>query len=280
VGFCVIFLTVLPRERGGKRKGELEMKKTMVVVLAMLFLGTAAGVQAANVTFNPGSVTLDVEPGNSGVAKLLVNGSSSSRYYAIKLQLGSTVAQGNLPQGWLKPADVSLMTLLGGATSATTDLVVNVPEGTPGGTYSAVVKPQVLQASEQVVASDITVSVVVPSQVSCTGVPALTNVKVGPSNIWAPTEKDVDIDISGTVVVDTGCKVSGTYAMDSNGGPVSGNLDIDETGNFALKIPIKVAKDAKAKEGTVYNGMLSVVDELGNKTSQEFKVQVDHDRGK
>jgi hypothetical protein len=68
--------------------------------------------------------------------------------------------------------------------------------------------------------------------------------------------------------------------MDSNGGNVSGELAIDDAGNFAVKIPITVAKDAKAKEGTIYNGMLSVVDVLGNRTSQEFFVQVDHNQGK
>ena len=115
---------------------------------------------------------------------------------------------------------------------------------------------------------------------ACVGVPTLSNVKIGPQNIWAPTEKEVEIDISGTVVVASGCEVNGTYTIDNNGGPVSGNLDIDIAGNFAVKFPIKVTKDPKAKGGTIYNGTLSVVDAVGSQNSQSFVVQVDHDRGK
>jgi len=256
------------------------MKKTLVLLMAMMFSGVAVGVQAATVHFSPGAVAMTIEPGKAAAINLSVNGNSNARYYEITLMVGTAVTQGNLPASWLKPAVANLFSMVGGSTTAAINLEVDVPAGTLGGRYTAVIKPQLIRASEDVSLSDISVAVEVPSQASCTGVPSLANVKVGPSNIWAPTEKDVDINVSGSVVVDTGCKVTGTYAMDSNGGPVSGNLNIDETGNFAVKIPIKVAKDAKAKQGTVYNGMLTVVDELGSKTTQEFFVQVDHDRGK
>jgi uncharacterized membrane protein len=256
------------------------MKKSLVVVMVMLFSGMAVSVQAANVAFNPGAVALNIEAGQSAVVNLVANASSNSRYYVITLQVGSTVEQGNLPQSWLNPANVSLNSITGGSISKSLNLEVNVPAGTPGGKYSAVVKPQVVKASEEVVTSDFIVEVEVPSEISCDGAPVLEDVQVGPRNIWAPTEKEVEIDISGTVIVAPGCEVAGTYTMDSNGGDVSGELAIDEAGNFAVKIPIKVAKDAKAKEGTIYNGMLSVVDVLGNRTSQEFFVQVDHNQGK
>lgn len=115
---------------------------------------------------------------------------------------------------------------------------------------------------------------------ACVGVPTLSNVKIGPQKIWAPVEQEVEVDISGTVIAARGCAVNGTYTIDNNGGPVSGNLDIDVAGNFAVKFPIKVTKDPKAKGGTIYNGQLSVVDALGNGSSHAFLVQVDHDRGK
>lgn len=253
------------------------MKKTLVVVLmVMMFSGMAVSVQAANVSFNPGSVALTVEPGKSAAATLLVNVSSTAPVYIISMMVGSAV-EGNLPPGWLKQATVKLDPIVGGS-SPSVNLEVNVPAGTPAGKYSAVVTPQVIQATEQVVSNDINLEVDVPSQNSCDGVPALEDVKVGPGNIWAPRDKKVVIDVSGTVVLTTGCEVTGTYTMDSNDGAVSGDLDIDEAGNFAVKIPIKVAKESKAKDGAIYKGMLSVEDAMGNMTSQEFFVQVDHDR--
>ena len=116
--------------------------------------------------------------------------------------------------------------------------------------------------------------------VDCDGGTVFENVKIGPENIWAPTNKKLEIDISGTVVAAPGCEVEGAYTMESNDGPVAGDFVIAADGNFTLKIPITVSKNGKEKEGSTYNGTLSVVDGEGNKTSHMFFVTVDHNRGK
>ena len=252
------------------------MKKTVVVLTALLFSGMAASVQAAHVSFNPGAVKINVEAGKSSATPIQVNADSTGPVFIIKLQVGSTV-EGNLPPSWLKPANLILDTIVAGP-STSMNLEVAVPDGTPGGIYSAIVKPQVVQATESVTSEDLTVEVEVPSQSSCNGVPGLENVVVGPTDIWAAREKEVEINVAGTVVVAPDCQVSGTVTMESNGGAVSAPLAIDDLGNFTAGIPITVAKDAKAKEGTVYNGLLTVVDELGSMASMEFFVEVDHDR--
>ena len=273
-----VILTISAAEMRRDKKRGFKMKRALVVLMAMLFAGMAANVQAANVTFNPGSVALTVEPGKSAAVNLVVNADSRASY-TINLRVGS-LAQGNLPPGWLRPANVSLVARRGGVSAAAMSLVVNVPADTPGGTYTAVVTPQILQATEPVVSRGVAVVVEVPSQKKCTGVPAFENVKVGPENIWAPKNKEVEIDISGTVVVAPGCEVAGTYSMESNDGPVAGDLTIDADGNFAQKINVKVSKKGKAREGRVYNGELVVVDAEGNSATKGFFVKVGHDRGK
>lgn len=254
------------------------MKRTLVVIMAIMFAGMAVNVQAAIVTFDPGSIVLSVEPGQSAVANLEVNANSRVAY-TISLRVGSILApQGNLPPGWLRPADVSLAARRGGMTSATMNLMVAVPTDTVGGTYTAVLTPQILRTSEPVSSDDITVVIEVPAQNQCDGVPVLENVEVGPENIWAPRDREVEIDISGTVVVAPGCEVAGTYSMESNDGPVEGDLILDADGKFSQRISVNVSKSGKSREGTNYNGTLSVIDAEGNQASQGFFVTVGHDR--
>jgi hypothetical protein len=244
----------------------------------MVFAGLVVSAQAANIKFNPGAVSLTVEPGKSAVATLVASADSTAPY-TIYLNVGS-MTQGNLPASWLSPANISLSARRGGVSSAGMRLAVNVPADTPGGKYSALVTPRILRTTEAVSSTGVTVTVDVPSQKKCTGLPSFKNVKVGPENIWAPKNKEVEIDVSGTVIVDPGCEVSGSYTMESNNGPVTGDLIIDAGGNFAQKVNVAVSKQGKAREGKVYNGVLTVVDVEGNSVAQGFFVKVAHDRGK
>lgn len=118
----------------------------------------------------------------------------------------------------------------------------------------------------------------VPPQ--CNGTPVLKNLTVTPETTWAPANKTLKINITGTVEVAPGCGVSGNYSMDSNAGTMAGDFDITSEGDFAIAIPVNVSKEGKEKGGTNYNGELTVVDMLGSKTSQTFSVSVAHDRGK
>ena len=255
------------------------MKRALVVLMAMTFAGMAVSVQAANVTFNPGSVALTVEPGKSAVANLMVNAESRAPH-TIYLRVGSVLAQGNLPANWVKPANVGLVSRRGGGSTSPMSLAVYVPANTPGGTYTAVITPQVLRATEAVVSSGVSIVVEVPSKKKCNGAPLFENVKVGPENIWAPKSSDIEIDISGTVVVAPGCEVTGSYSIESNNGPVTGDLIIGAGGNFAQKINVTVSKNGKDKEGAVYNGEIAMLDAEGNGATKGFFVKVEHDRGK
>lgn len=119
-----------------------------------------------------------------------------------------------------------------------------------------------------------------PPPAKCNGTPVLKNLTVTPETTWAPANKTLKINITGTVEVAPGCGVSGNYSMDSNAGTMAGDFDITSEGDFAIAIPVNVSKEGKEKGGTNYNGELTVVDMLGSKTSQTFSVSVAHDRSK
>ena len=112
------------------------------------------------------------------------------------------------------------------------------------------------------------------------GTPIFKDVTVGPESIWAPKTQEVEIKISGAVVVAPGCEVTGTYSMKTTDGPAAGKLTIEADGSFEVNINGKFSKNPKDKDGTVYKGELTVIDAEGNGASKGFFVNVAHDRGK
>ncbi|MCK4837703.1 MAG: hypothetical protein KAS94_02815 [Desulfobulbaceae bacterium] len=137
-----------------------------------------------------------------------------------------------------------------------------------------------MRATEPVVSSGMTVIIEVQSQEKCTGTPIIKNVLFGPENVWAPKSSDAEIKITGTVIVAPGCEFTGTYSMASDDEPSTGNFTADENGNFALAITGKFSKNAKDKEGTIYDGKLTVVDANEKRAEHNFFVTVGHDRRK
>jgi len=255
----------------GQQKKGLEMKRLLVVLMAMIFAGLAVSAQAANITFYPGSVALNIEPGKSAAANLAIYADNRNPY-----TIALDVADGDDIKGWLNPTTFKMS----GSTSLS--LNVTVPAGTKGRTYTALVIPRAQEpATEQMGGGGFTVVVEVPSLKNCADVPDFVNVQVGPENIRAPKRKKVDIDISGKVVVSPNCEIKeGTYSIEIDDGQVAGDLAIDAKGNFDQKISLMVSKQGIAKEGKTYNGKLTVVDADGNSATQKFFVKVAHDQGK
>ncbi|MFO7606923.1 MAG: hypothetical protein R6W72_11555 [Desulfurivibrionaceae bacterium] len=255
------------------------MKKTSVLILVGVFFGfIGAEAFAAKLSFNPDSAVLDVLPGEQGVAVLEVKLESEGRC-AVGMAVDASSIQGNLPPGWLMPAGTNLRSSIGGVTSSQLPLRVTVPADTPAGKYSAVLKPRIILATEQMDSSDISLMVEVSSSAKCDGVLSFENVQVGPASVWAPTDKEVVIELSGNIVVSPGCEVKGFYSMESNNGPIAGSLEIED-GSFGRQFPVMLSKTGKDNEGTTYQGAVSVEDEVGNKATQVFFVTVEHDRGK
>ncbi len=262
----------------GRKRG-LEMKKVLVVSMAIMFAGVAAIAQAANVTFNPGSVEVTCEPGTKAVAKLMAN-AESTEGFTMYLQVDSVLDEGII----VGPAAISLAAGAGGGVATSPmDLEVDVPVGTPGGTYRAVITPTVMMSNstEPDVINNVTIDVNVPGEMKkCNDKPAFKDVKVGPKNVRAPRNGVVKIKLSGSVVADPDCKATGKYSMESSGDPVTGDLDINADGSFEQRIAVKVSKKKYSRNGKTYNGTLSLVDEEGQEASQGFFVKVGHDRGK
>ena len=135
------------------------MKKLITVLLATIILGLSLQVQAANVTFNPREVKLKIAPGQTGRTAIKVKGFSSSASYSLNFLVGSKLANGNIPKGWLTAAYLWLDSNSDGASTATMDLVVSVPPGTKPGKYSALLMPDDMRSSETITSPGVVVSI-------------------------------------------------------------------------------------------------------------------------
>lgn len=84
----------MPVIYGGTKEGGFKMKRILLIASAVFLSVMVAHVQAAEVTFNPDSVTLTVESGKSATAILQVKADSKGPYM-IDLRVGSTTTEGN-----------------------------------------------------------------------------------------------------------------------------------------------------------------------------------------
>jgi hypothetical protein len=256
------------------------MKKVLILLLMCIVVGLALNVQAASVTFDPREVELTIAPGETGRSVITAHGFSNGAYF-LTLRLSASRDNGNVPPEWLGPSYLRLFSNTGGASSSPFNLNVSVPSDAASGNYTGVLLPEDIRGREPLSSPGLILSIEVTTpQAACAGLPAFSNVEVGPQNIWAPTNRDVEIDISGNVSVAPGCEVTAGYTMESNNGLAQGDITLGPDGIFTKKITVNVSRSGRDKDGKVYNGTLYAVDADGNEASLGFNVTVLHDKGK
>ena len=257
------------------------MKKSLILLLSAIFVGLALNVQASNVSFSPNLVRFQVAPGQADKADVSVNAISSMEFMLF-IKIGSRV-NGNLPASWFRPVMLNLLFGPDGTSSSAIELGVSVPPDAMAGTYSGVLMPEAIRSREPVSSRGLFVVIEVIPQNACSASPVFENVEIGPQEIWAPADRDVDIHISGSVAIGTNCDVSDVsagFSFEGNTGLITGELLLDEQGNFAKNITVNVSRSGKDKEGRIYSGTLFAEDGEGNDANMQFFVTVVHDKGK
>jgi hypothetical protein len=256
------------------------MKKVLIAFLSAMLVGLALNVQAANVNFTPGLIRFQVAPGQADKAYLRVI-ATSGEGFSLTIMMGSKV-NGNLPASWFHQAMTNLRFAPDGTASSPMEIGINVPPNALAGTYRGALMPEAVRSSEPLFSRGVMVVIEVLPQSSCSTLPVFENVEIGPQEIWAPSDRDVDIYISGSVKVDSNCDISNvtaSYSFEDNLGTSTGSLVLDEQGNFARDISVNVSRSGKDKDGRIYNGMLLAEDGDGNSTGLDFFVTVAHDQG-
>ena len=256
------------------------MKKVLIAILSSLIIGLALNVQAASVTFDPGEAVFKVAPSETDSASLTVHGFSSAPY-SLLMMIGSKMENSNIPPGWLVPVYLMLNSRDGGESATSMNLAISVPPEATAGFYTGVLVPEAMRSSETITSEGLIVSIeVTEPQASCSGVPMFSNVEISPQDIWAPTDLDVAINISGNLSVDAGCEATAGYAMESNNGMVQGDISIAPDGSFTERVMVNVSRSGQDKDGRVFNGSLYAMNAEGERANLDFAVTVLHDKGK
>ena len=254
------------------------MKKALIFLVSAIVVGLALNAHAASVTFDPSLIEFKVPPGETGKTPLTIHGFSSNTYN-LNFRVGSKLGNGNVPLGWLNQVDVSLGSRTGGASSSSKELVVSVPADAEVGTYTGVLEPEVIRSSEPLSSPGVMIAIEVTEPLStCTGHLEIDISDIKPTNIWAPTDRDIEIEISGNVSAG-GCEVAAAgYTLNSNTGPIAGDITLEPDGSFSEKFTANLSRSGSDKDGKVYSGSLSAVDEEGNEKTVPFDVMVLHDK--
>jgi len=253
------------------------MKRIFIVFMVLLLAGLASNVYGAELSYDPGSISVELAPGQSADKTVTVKAANMSSMM-IFVGMAGNVSGGNLPAKWLGgPPSV----LLSDPGTSDAPLSITVPEGTEAGTYYGIVLPLVQGSMEPVELGDgIYVSVEVRQ--ACSGTPEFSNMKIGPDDISARRNKQVEVVITGSVSVPEGCELSGlTYTLEDEygelgtGGPK--DVEVSGGGTFTINETVNASRKGDDKDGRTYTITVSATDAMGNEVSEGFVVTVSHD---
>lgn len=255
------------------------MKNVITSMLSFIFISLAFTAQAASVAFNPSEVELKILNGETAYTDLAVQGFSRTPY-SLNFKVGSVLENSNIPLVWLSPVNISLFSRAGGTSATQLNLKVSVPPEAEAGIYTGMIVPENIRSSENISSRGVILSIEVSkAQTACTGPPVFTDVEIGPQNFWAPSNREVELEMSGILPSSPGCEIAAGYLIDSNDGTLEGDIILDMDGGFTEKIKINVSKKGQDKDGRIYNGTLFASDSEGNQANFDFFITVDHDRG-
>lgn len=253
------------------------MRRLVFVLMVLLAVGVATSAQGATLSYAPGEVSMTVEPGQTGTVKVVVTpeGQSTGFFY---IKMGAKVV-GDIPRRWIAPRMYRVA-----GSDVSTRIVVRVPADAQDGTYTAHVRPTLLWNNEPVdVGEGVELTLTVAAEKpGCQEAPVLSDMKIGPEDLFAPNHKMVDVEVTGQLAMAENCELKRVwYVLEDEYGQydATGDIQPDASGALAVKIPVKVERRGKDKDGRVYKIYVYAEDVDGRKSGEGFVVRVLHDRG-
>jgi len=227
-----------------------------IVVTAVLLL--TGVVFAETLIYSPARQTTAAESGNTiGLPfTVIVDGLSVEG----EVQFVDTVSSGNLPASWVK-ASPNTARVDPRSNVASTAIVIEVPAGTPAGTYAGFVRSNLAGPRQVDPGSGSYVTVNVSEAVSCSAAPEMVVDSVSPKEIRVPNNKTIDITVEGSIVNPEGCsRLSATYTLDDEYGEVSasGTVELGTGGAFSVSVPVQASRKGNDTNGRLYSVVFKV----------------------
>jgi hypothetical protein len=245
--------------------------------LVVLSLYLAVPARAATLSYAPTHAELTIAAGASATTPLSIS-LVTTDFQTYYVWFVDTVTDGNLPVGWITPSSTWTFLSYSNLTDFTT-LTIQVPEGTPPGTYSGALRGKGMAAHGFADAgSGVRLAVTVPS--GCDQTPGFIITSLSPHILWPPNHKMKEVHVDGQVLVPTGCSLSEVgYSIDDEYHVYTGvgEITVDANGDFSATIPLEAWREGKDKDGRHYRITLFAQDEAGTGVSQTLEVIVPHD---
>lgn len=115
----------------------------------------------------------------------------------------------------------------------------------------------------------------------CQAVPSIEITAFGPTYIWPPNKKTVDITVLGRIILPENCTLlSSSFSLVDEYGVYSTAdvLSVDVNGDFSLVTTVEASRNGSDKDGRVYTLTLLAEDEAGTAQSAPLASLVPHDQ--
>ena len=250
----------------------------MLLILPLFLLATEAG--AAKITFEPDELNATVAPGevvSVPVAVSLAEATAPNSYASF----GISRINGTLDPAWLNGQPYVVLN----SWYKTRQVLfqVKVPADAKGGKYKGVFRTVWLRSNEQVDPADLVINVEVSETFSCNQVPLFSDISSTDDKINARNNKEVAIDLSGSVFSPEGCDITNAwFELTDEYGEMdrTESLEINDDGRLSVAVPMVASRKGNDKDGRLYTVKFKAKNESGVGESPETNVVVLHDNRK
>ena len=269
-----------PRDNRVKGLSDGLWHALVLSLLAFTLLCFSTESHSAQITFAQNGLTVNVAPGKTVAVPITVSLEDTSlpNTYA---SFGLAHVGGTLDRNWINSQ--IYMSLNSWYKTRQAVLQVKVPADAQGGIYKGILKTVWLRSNENVAPAEFEINVDVDSFVSCSQVPLFSNIVTSQDSINMRNNKQVHIELSGSVSVPEGCSIdSPQYQLTDE----YGELDMVETlqlgadGSFTVAIPMVASRKGNDKDGRLYTVKFEAENKAGVGESVETNIVVMHDNGK
>ena len=249
-------------------------------LLAFSLLCFATEVQAAQISFAPNDLTVNVAQGETVSVPIAVSLEKTSlpNSYA---SFGLAHVGGSLDRNWINSQ--VYISLNSWYKTRQAVLQIKVPADAQDGTYRGILKTVWLRSNESVAPAEFEINVDVNSSVSCSQVPLFSNISASQKSINIRNNKQVHIDLSGTVAVHDGCEIlSAQYQLTDEYGELDNieEFQVGEGGSFIVTVPMVASRKGDDKDGRLYTVKLVAENGAGVGDSVVTNIVVKHDNRK
>ncbi len=254
--------------------------KCLFLLLVLPLWVSATNLEAAQITFSPNGLTVNVAPGEavSIPFSATLSDTATPNSYA---NFGLAHIKGNLDRGWVKSR--VYFSLNSWYKTRQAILRISAPTDAESGVYTGVFGTVWLRSNETIAPAEFVINVEVNETLSCNQLPIFSDIISSDEAINVRNNKVVAIDLSGSISVSEGCEIEKAwYQLTDEYGELDQEqpIALSSNGSFSVAIPMVASRKGNDKDGRLYIVRFIAENEAGVSESSETSIIVTHDNRK